>query len=184
MVCRTGVCGSDDALIHGGWQGVGVDVAPEFKGIGGHEGAGTVVAVGESMREKWKIGDRAGTKWFWSVCRRTDCEFCSNGLDEVHCPRQEISGLTKPGTFQQYALSDGNYATRIPDGVSDEEAAPIMYGGITAYVGVKRANCRAGQWIALIGAGGGLGHFAVQYARALVCPLDLSSISWLGLTYH
>jgi alcohol dehydrogenase, propanol-preferring len=140
---------------------------PEHKGIHGHEGAGDVVAVGENMREQWKIGDRAGIKWFWSVCRRLDCEFCSNGLDEVHCPRQHISGLTKPGTFQQYALSDGNYATRIPNAVTDEEAAPIMCGGITAYVGVKRANLRAGQWIVCIGGGGGLGHLAVQYARAM-----------------
>ncbi|KPI43033.1 Alcohol dehydrogenase 2 [Cyphellophora attinorum] len=156
----TGVCGSDDALFHGAWKTVGVDVTPEHKGIHGHEGAGDVVAVGENMREKWKIGDRAGIKWFWSVCRRLDCEFCSNGLDEVHCPRQHISGLTKPGTFQQYALSDGKYATRIPDAVPDEEAAPIMCGGITAYVGVKRANLRAGQWIVCIGGGGGLGHLA------------------------
>jgi len=59
------------------------------------------------------------------------------------------------------------YATRIPEGVKDEEAGPIMCGGVTAYTALKRSNVRPGQWVVLPGAGGGLGHFAVQYAKAM-----------------
>lgn len=72
-----------------------------------------------------------------------------------------------PGTFQEYVLTDGRYATRIPEGVQDEEAGPIMCGGVTAYVGLKRSAVRPGQWVVLFGAGGGLGHFGVQYAKAM-----------------
>jgi NADPH:quinone reductase-like Zn-dependent oxidoreductase len=50
---------------------------------------------------------------------------CTNGQDELHCPRQINSALTCPGTVQEYCLTDARYATRIPDGVSDEEAGPI-----------------------------------------------------------
>ena len=64
-------------------------------------------------------------------------------------------------------LTDGRYATHIPDGVKDEEAGPIMCGGVTAYTACKRSAVRPGQWIVMIGAGGGLGHFGVQYAKAM-----------------
>ena len=66
-------------------------------------------------------------------------------------------------------IADGRYTTRIPEGVTDEEAGPIMCGGVTAYTACKRSLVKPGQWIVLPGAGGGLGHFAVQYAKAMVC---------------
>jgi len=78
-----------------------------------------------------------------------------------------ISFCLQPGTFQEYVLTDGRYASRIPEGVSDEEAGPIMCGGVTAYTACKRSACRPGQWIAMLGAGGGLGHLGVQYAKAM-----------------
>jgi len=63
---------------------------------------------------------------------------------------------------------DGRYATRIPEGVKDEEAGPIMCGGVTAYTACKRSSVRPGQWIVLIGAGGGLGkrHCHVRVWKA------------------
>lgn len=91
----------------------------------------------------------------------------TNGRDELQCPSQLNSGFSTPGTFQEYALTDAYYATHLPDGVSDEEAGPIMCGGVTAYVACKRSTVRPGQWIVIPGAGGGLGHLAVQYAKAM-----------------
>ena len=91
--------------------------------IAGHEGAGTVVALGPGV-SNWKEGDRAGIKWVVSTCGQ--CEFCRNGSDELHCPKQTNSGFTAEGTFQQYCVTDARYATRIPEGVLDEEAGPIM----------------------------------------------------------
>ncbi|RMZ81536.1 hypothetical protein DV737_g2501, partial [Chaetothyriales sp. CBS 132003] len=161
----TGLCASDKSLIHDEWAGFGVSMQPDANGIAGHEGAGTVVAVGEGEEDRWKVGDRAGVKWIASTCGT--CEFCTNGVDECHCPTQKNSGFTIAGTFQQYCLASGRYTTRIPEGVTDEEAGPIMCGGVTAYTACKRSNVRPGQWIVLPGAGGGLGHFAVQYARAM-----------------
>ncbi|RMZ82582.1 hypothetical protein DV738_g1519, partial [Chaetothyriales sp. CBS 135597] len=161
----TGLCASDNSIIHDDFSAFGLKISPDTKGISGHEGAGTVVAVGEGEEHRWKVGDRAGIKWIASTCGT--CEFCTNGVDECHCPSQKNSGFTTPGTFQQYTIASGRYTTRIPEGVSDEEAGPIMCGGVTAYTAVKRANIRPGQWIVIPGAGGGLGHFGVQYAKSM-----------------
>jgi propanol-preferring alcohol dehydrogenase len=161
----SGLCASDKSLIHDEWKDFGVAMQESAKGICGHEGAGVVVAVGDSMHGRWKVGDRAGMKWVYSTCG--ECEFCLNGTDELHCTKQLNCGFTAPGTFQQYAISDGRYTSRIPDGVKDEEAGPIMCGGVTAYTACKRSTVKPGQWLVVTGAGGGLGHFAVQYAKAM-----------------
>ncbi|KAK3080947.1 hypothetical protein LTS18_011680 [Coniosporium uncinatum] len=161
----TGLCASDKSLIHDEWAGFGVAMQDGTKGICGHEGAGVVVAVGDNMHGRWKVGDRAGMKWVYSTCG--ECEFCLNGTDELHCPKQLNCGFTAPGTFQQYAISDGRYTSRIPDGVLDEEAGPIMCGGVTAYTACKRSMVKPGQWLVVTGAGGGLGHFALQYGKAM-----------------
>lgn len=161
----SGLCASDKSLLHDDWQDFGVSMQDGAEGIVGHEGAGVVVSVGSGVQDLWKEGDRAGIKWVASTCGK--CEMCTNGVDELHCPSQINSGFTAPGTFQEYCVTDGRYATRIPEGVTDEEAGPIMCGGVTAYVACKRSAVRPGQWIVLPGAGGGLGHFAVQYAKAM-----------------
>ncbi|PWY65733.1 GroES-like protein [Aspergillus heteromorphus CBS 117.55] len=161
----TGLCGSDKSLLRDDWDDFGLAMTPQAKGIAGHEGVGVVVAVGEGMEKRWKIGERAGVKWIASTCG--DCEFCLTGVDEVHCVSQLNSGFSVPGTFQEYCIADGRYASRIPVGVTDEEAGPMMCGGVTVYAACKRSNVKAGQWIVLPGAGGGLGHLAIQFARAM-----------------
>ncbi|EKJ76064.1 hypothetical protein NXS19_002873 [Fusarium pseudograminearum] len=161
----TGLCASDKSLLHDEWSGFGACMKDATNGIAGHEGAGSVVAVGQGMEHRWKIGDRAGVKSIASVCG--ECDFCRAGSDEVHCPEQTTSGLSVPGTFQEYVVADGKYSSKLPDGVTDEEAGPIMCGGVTAYTACKRSGVTPGQWLVIPGAGGGLGHFAIQYAKAM-----------------
>ncbi|KAF2742657.1 alcohol dehydrogenase [Sporormia fimetaria CBS 119925] len=158
----SGLCGSDKSLLKDEWQ---FKMTEATHGIAGHEGAGEVVSVGSNVNDLWKVGDRAGIKWIASVCRK--CEFCVNGQDECHCPKQLNSGFTIAGTFQEYAVTDAHYATRLPDGVKDEEAGPLMCGGVTAYVACKRSAVRPGGWVVIPGAGGGLGHLGIQYARSM-----------------
>ncbi|KAM5359981.1 hypothetical protein ACJZ2D_014075 [Fusarium nematophilum] len=160
----TGVCGTDKTYFLGGFDAPTGSTDLGSGGIAGHEGVGVVVAVGQDAGERWSIGDRAGVKWIASVCG--DCEFCQEGHD-MHCPNHTQSGLSRPGTFQEYCLADGRYSTKIPDGVPDEEAAPILCGGVTTYAACKKSGVGPGQWIVIPGAGGGLGHIAVQYAKAM-----------------
>lgn len=88
----TGLCASDKSLIHDEWKDFGVAMMDASKGIAGHEGAGVVVAVGDGMDKRWKVGDRAGIKWIASTCG--ECEFCLTGTDEVHCVNQTNSGFS------------------------------------------------------------------------------------------
>lgn len=94
----SGLCASDKSLMHDEWAGFGVTMQASTQGIAGHEGAGVVVAVGDAMHDRWKIGDRAGIKWVASICGV--CEFCTNRTDELHCPKQTNSGFSAAGTFQ------------------------------------------------------------------------------------
>lgn len=146
----SGLCASDKSLLY---DELAFKMTDAAAGIAGHEGAGVVAAVGSNVQGLWQVGNRAGIKWIASICRR--CEFCTNGTDECHCPKQLNSGFSIAGTFQEYVLTDAHYATRLPDGVKDEEAGPIMCGGVTAYVACKRSAVQPGQWIVIPGAGGG-----------------------------
>jgi propanol-preferring alcohol dehydrogenase len=97
---------------------------------------------------------------------------------ETSCSSVKISGFFTPGTFQQYVVSSARYVTPIPDGVDLAGAAPMMCGGAAVYAGLKRANTKSGDWILISGAGGGLGHLAIQYAKAMgarVLAVDASS---------
>ena len=106
----TGLCASDKSLLHDEWAPFGVKMQDATHGIAGHEGAGEVVAIHPDVQHLWQLGDRAGVKWVVSTCKQ--CEFCLNGTDELHCPKQVNSGFSTAGTFQEYCLTDGRYATR------------------------------------------------------------------------
>ena len=94
---------------------------------------------------------------------------------ETLCLEQKNSGYSVNGTFAQYALAQADYLGRIPQNLSFVDAAPILCAGVTTYKGLKETNTRPGQWVVISGAGG-LGHVAIQYAKAMglhVAAVDL-----------
>ncbi|KAE8379068.1 chaperonin 10-like protein [Aspergillus bertholletiae] len=129
----------------------------------GHEGAGVVVAVGSGVIG-WKVGDRAGIAPTWDTCM--SCDLCSSDM-ECHCPHAVPTGLKVPGTYQQYIVSPARYTTLIPNGVDDFSAGPIMCSGSTMFRALRESNLRAGQWVVIMGAGGGVGHMGVQIAKSM-----------------
>ncbi|KAF4978825.1 hypothetical protein F66182_17326, partial [Fusarium sp. NRRL 66182] len=132
--------------------------------VGGHEGVGVVVAHGRDVSSP-PIGTRVGIKWLADVCG--SCDACLEGDDNT-CAQQKISGYYTPGTFQQYVVTSAKYATPIPDEVQSAEAAPILCAGLTVYSALLKSNTSPGNWIVISGAGGGLGHLAVQYASRVM----------------
>lgn len=154
----SGVCHSDLHAWKGDWP-----VPTILPLIGGHEGAGVVVGVGSQVKN-FKIGDLAGIKWINRTC--LTCEYCIGG-EETCCQDQDVSGYTVQGSFQQYVLADAIQAAKIPKGSDLKEVAPLLCAGLTAYKALKKANLQQGQWVAIIGAGGGLGTYAVQLANAM-----------------
>jgi propanol-preferring alcohol dehydrogenase len=110
-----------------------------------------------------KVGDRVGVPWLYSACGH--CEYCLTAWETV-CPNAQFGGYTKNGGFAEYVLADPNYVARIPDGLGAKEAAPIICAGVTTYKGLKETGAKPGEWVAISGAGG-LGHVAIQYAKAM-----------------
>jgi alcohol dehydrogenase, propanol-preferring len=156
-IVATGVCHTDLSAAEGAWP---VKPAPPF--IPGHEGAGWVVAKGSEVMHV-NVGDRVGIPWLNRACGY--CEFCLSGR-EMLCLGQKNSGYSMNGTFAEYAIGHGDYVAVIPPEVSFVDAAPILCAGLTTYKGLKETGTQAGQWVVISGVGG-LGHVAVQYARAM-----------------
>jgi propanol-preferring alcohol dehydrogenase len=161
-----GVCHTDLHAANGDWP---LKPTPPF--IPGHEAIGIVVGRGAGVTIV-KEGDRVGVPWLYSACGH--CEYCLSAWETV-CAEAEFGGYTKNGGFAEYVLADPNYVARIPKGLGPKEAAPLICAGITTYKGIKETEARPGEWIAISGCGG-LGHLAIQYAKAmglLVCGVDI-----------
>ena len=161
-----GVCHTDLHAARGDWP-----VKPTLPFIPGHEGIGRVAAVGAGVTIV-KEGDRVGVPWLYSACGH--CEYCLSAWETV-CPDAQFGGYTKNGGFAEYIIADPNYVAHIPAGLGAKEAAPLICAGITTYKGLKETQARPGEWVAISGAGG-LGHLAIQYAKAMglkVCAVDI-----------
>ena len=78
-----------------------------------------------------------------------------------------LSGYTVDGTFQQYAIGKAAHVARIHPDIDLAQVAPVLCAGITVYKGLKESGVRPGQTVAIVGAGGGLGSLAQQYAKAM-----------------
>ena len=154
----SGVCHTDLHAWKGDWP-----LPTKLPLVGGHEGAGVVVGMGANVKG-WKIGDLAGIKWLNGSCM--SCEYCELS-NESNCPQADLSGYTHDGSFQQYATADAVQAARIPAGTDLAQVAPILCAGITVYKALKSAHLRAGEWVAISGACGGLGSLAIQFAIAM-----------------
>ena len=156
-IIATGVCHTDLHAADGDWP-----VKPKPPFIPGHEGAGVVVKLGPGVTHL-KIGDRVGIAWLHSACGH--CEFCISGWETL-CNAQQNSGYSVNGTFAEYAVAQADYLGRIPEKLSFVDAGPILCAGVTTYKGLKETEVHPGEWVVISGVGG-LGHVAIQYAKAM-----------------
>jgi propanol-preferring alcohol dehydrogenase len=157
-ITAAGVCHSDLHLARGDWYGM----RPESIG---HEAIGIVEALGPGAERFVKAGDRVilglgGTGGgYWCGA----CEYCTTNQAR-HCA--QAKGVM--GTFaEEFAVYAPGLVT-IPDSIPDTEA-PLACGGLTAYGAVKKLleyGVKPGRPIAIVGAAGGRGHYAIQLATA------------------
>lgn len=166
-VVASGVCHTDLHAADGDWP-----VKPPLPFIPGHEGVGYVAAVGEGVIHV-REGDRVGVPWLHTACGH--CEHCLTGWETL-CDHQQMTGYSVNGGYAEYVLADPNYVGRLPDTLEFAPAAPVLCAGVTVYKGLKVLECKPGDWVAISGIGG-LGHMAVQYAKAMgfhVIAVDVS----------
>lgn len=166
-VHASGVCHTDLHAARGDWP-----VKPEPPFIPGHEGVGVVAGVGEGVRGI-REGDRVGVPWLHSACGH--CRHCVGGWETL-CEKQKNTGYSVNGGFAEYVDADPDYLGHLPDTLAFVPAAPILCAGVTVYKGLKETEVRPGHTVAVVGVGG-LGHLAVQYAKAMgmeVIAVDIS----------
>ena len=166
-VHASGVCHTDLHAAEGDWP-----VKPNPPFIPGHEGVGFVSAVGKGVRHV-KEGDRVGVPWLYNACGH--CKHCLGGWETL-CTDQKNTGYSVNGGFADYVIADPNYVGHLPSNVPFADIAPILCAGVTVYKGLKVTEAKPGDWVVISGVGG-LGHMAVQYAKAMglnVAAVDIA----------
>lgn len=166
-VIASGVCHTDLHAVSGDWP-----VKPKMPLIPGHEGVGYVVAFGPEVNNV-KEGDLVGVPWLYSACG--GCDHCITGWETL-CESQQNGGYSVDGSFAEYVIADARYVGHLPANSNLLEMAPILCAGVTVYKGLKETEVKPGEWVAISGIGG-LGHVAVQYAKAMgmhVAAIDVA----------
>ncbi|TPE50791.1 alcohol dehydrogenase AdhP [Amaricoccus solimangrovi] len=163
----SGVCHTDLHAAEGDWP-----VKPNPPFIPGHEGVGFVSAVGGGVKHV-REGDRVGVPWLYTACGH--CRHCLGGWETL-CLEQKNTGYSVNGGFAEYVVADPDYVGHLPSNIPFAELAPVLCAGVTVYKGLKVTDTKPGDWVVISGVGG-LGHMAVQYAKAMglnVAAVDIA----------
>jgi alcohol dehydrogenase/propanol-preferring alcohol dehydrogenase len=151
-----GICHSDMLTKEGMWPGL------QYPRVPGHEIAGIVDSVGAGV-EQWQKGQRVGVGWHGGHCGR--CDRCRQG-DFILCQHALVPGISYDGGYAEYMVAPVEALARIPDDLSDVDAAPLLCAGITTFNALRHSGARAGDLVAILGIGG-LGHLGVQFAQRM-----------------
>lgn len=127
----------------------------------GHEPVGEIVEIGKGVSSR-QVGDRVGVPWLQTTCGR--CEWCLRGKN-MFCEKQIGTGINTPGSHAEYMVAHADSTMLLPQGISYEQAAPIFCAGYTVYSGLRHADPKPHEKIAIVGIGG-LGHLGIQYSKA------------------
>ena len=152
----SGLCYTDVHITEGK-----LPIPIEFPRTLGHEPVGEIVVVGEGVISR-KVGDRVGVPWFQASCGR--CEWCLRGKP-MFCAQQIGTGIGIQGSHAEYMVAYADATMLLPDGLAYEQAAPVFCAGYTVWSGLRWANPKPRERIAVVGIGG-LGHLALQYSKA------------------
>lgn len=153
-----GVCHSQLHGIEGDWKDLGIP--PSLPTVPGHEVVGKIVEIGNEVT-KFKVGDRAGITPLLEACKK--CQYCKEGKEYL-CESSTITGESMKGGYAEYITVSEDFATKIPQDMKAEYAAPLFCAGITAYKAVKASEPQTHKKIGIFGIGG-VGHMAVQFAK-------------------
>jgi D-arabinose 1-dehydrogenase-like Zn-dependent alcohol dehydrogenase len=155
QVAASGFCGTD-LHVHHGHVGGKPPLVP------GHEPVGTIVELGAGVT-RFRVGDRVGVCWNQKGCGR--CRYCQEERYQFctdGCQTWQHLG----GGFAELMVAWAEGCVLVPDGLSDEYAAPMFCAGYTVLSSLRNADPRPGERVAIQGVGG-LGHLALQFAKAL-----------------
>lgn len=165
-VLHCGVCHSDVHLIDNDW---GVSRYPL---VPGHEIIGTVTAIGSNVHGP-TVGQRVGIGWQADSCGI--CEWCRSGEEHL-CPKAQPTCVGRHGGFASFVRVNSRFAIPLPEALDPATSAPLLCGGVTVYTPLRNHGARPASRIGVIGIGG-LGHLAIQFAKAFGSEVTAFSTS-------
>ncbi|HSG98577.1 MAG TPA: zinc-dependent alcohol dehydrogenase, partial [candidate division Zixibacteria bacterium] len=167
-IIASGVCHTDLHACAGHMSG-----SPTLPFVPGHEIVGRVVEIGPEIRTT-RVGDLVGVASLHWACG--ECEFCLSGREAL-CPKLISTGYDVDGGFAEFTVAPAEFVAHLPGGIDPYKMAPVLCAGVTTYKALKATDASPGQWVVISGVGG-LGHLAIQYARALgyrVAAVDIAA---------
>lgn len=168
-ITHSGICGSDLHTLRSGWG------ATNYPCVVGHEIVGTAVRVGSKAEGNIKVGDLVGVGAQGDSCLGRDgpCTACESH-HEPYCTGKKTNtydskhrnGDKAYGGYATYHRAASHFVVKLPKGLKPEYAAPLLCGGATVYSPLRTWGCGPGKKVGIAGVGG-LGHFAVLFAKAM-----------------
>lgn len=122
-VAACGVCRTDLHIVDGELPPLLESVTP------GHEIVGVVDAIGETVTGV-ELGERRGVPWLAWTCGA--CRYCLEGRENL-CDWPQFTGWSRDGGYADFAIAKASYSVRLPDGLSDQDAAPLLCAGLIGY---------------------------------------------------
>jgi len=155
-----GVCHTDLHTAEGDIHPPSLPLTP------GHQVVGVVDKTGAGV-VNLEVGQRVGVPWLYQVCG--ECEFCRRGQENL-CPQARFTGFHVDGGYAEVMIAEAAYTLPLPEGISDEQAAPLLCAGIIGYRSLRLADLNPGERLGLVGFGASA-HLAIQIARHWGCPV-------------
>lgn len=157
-VAACGVCRTDLQLAEGDLPARRLPITP------GHQIVGRVEGLGAGVTG-WQVGDRAGVTWLAGSCGR--CAHCRAGRENL-CEAATFTGWDRDGGFAELATARADVAVRLPDGIDDRAAAPLLCGGVIGYRSLRVCGIAPGERLGLFGFGASA-RLAIQVAVSWGC---------------
>lgn len=168
-VTACAVCRTDLQIVTGDLAARQLSIVP------GHQAVGVVEALGDDVAAggAWRVGERAGVTWLGGF--DGTCRFCRSGRQNL-CPEATFTGWDRNGGFAQAMVVRANVAVRLPEGLTDEAAAPLLCGGVIGYRALRLSGIEPGGRLGLYGFGASALQ-AIQVARHWGCEIHVASRS-------
>lgn len=160
-----GLCHSDLSMIDNDWRG------SQYPLIAGHEAIGRITELGSHVTGL-KVGQRVGVGWNSESCLH--CSPCLSGSQQ-RCVKG-VTTIRGHGGFADRIRVQDIWAVPLPDGMEAKSAGPLFCGGITVFAPMMDFDLKPTDRIGIVGIGG-LGHLAVQFARAWGCEVTAFTTS-------
>lgn len=148
-----------DVFVRNGWPGLKL----ELPHINGADGAGRVAWLGEGTTG-FKVGEHVAIN---ANLGCGECDFCKEGRDNL-CNKWHLLGETIRGTYAEYICLPARQLYKLPHDFDFHAAAAAALVYQTAWHSmVKRGGVKAGETVAIVGAGGGVNSASIQIAKYL-----------------